>query len=66
MVNLVGWLRYQVCNEKTSRQAPQQQDFCFQNPIVAVLDAILFHCAPDNICSHTTGLTTTMYFNWLF
>jgi len=21
---------------------------------------------PDNICSHTTGLTTPVYFNWLF
>jgi len=21
---------------------------------------------PDNICNHTTGLTTLMYFNWLF
>jgi len=21
---------------------------------------------PDNICSHTTRLTTPMYFNWLF
>jgi hypothetical protein len=30
------------------------------------LDTMFLHCRPNNICSHTTQLTTPMYFNWLF
>ena len=50
-----------------TRVSPANFDpfICFQNPVVTVLDAMFFHCRPDNICSHTTELTTTTYFNRL-
>jgi hypothetical protein len=50
------------------------QENCFKKNIKIYIFKILllgtwhnvFHCRPNNICSHTAELTIPMYFNWLF
>ena len=37
--------------------------FCFQNPYECGTWRDVFHCRPDNMCSHTARLTTMMHFN---
>jgi hypothetical protein len=39
--------------------------FFFSKSYCYGIDTIFFRCTPNNICSHTTELTTPMYFNWL-